>query len=172
MRSLKHGARRWPLVIAALACLAAADDPADRLRDPAREARARSLFRETRCLVCQGESIDDSEAPLAADLRRVIREQVAAGATDGQVRHFLAARYGDFVLFRPRFTWTNGALWTGPFLVALVGFGWLFWRERARPAPIAELSAEEEARLAALGHGSDTMTPELRSKNASGLTER
>ncbi|HWD66955.1 MAG TPA: cytochrome c-type biogenesis protein [Caulobacteraceae bacterium] len=164
--------RRWPLVIAALLCLAAADDPADRLHNPAQEARARSMFRETRCLVCQGESIDDSDAPLAADLRRVIRERVAVGASDGQVRSFLVARYGDFVLFRPQFTWANAFLWTTPFLIALAGAAWLVTRGRAGPQITAELSPEEEARLAALEHASDTFAPELRSKNASGLTER
>ncbi len=164
--------KRWPLVIAAVLCMAAADDPADRLHNPAQESRARSLFRETRCLVCQGESIDDSDAPLAADLRRVIRQRLAAGASDGQVRSFLAARYGDFVLFRPRFTWTNAVLWTAPFLIALTGAGWLVARGRAGPQVTAELSAEEEARLAALEQASDTFTPELRSKNASGLTDR
>ncbi len=164
--------RRWPLIIAALLCLAAADDPADRLHNSAQEARARSLFRETRCLVCQGESIDDSDAPLAADLRRVIRERVVAGASDGQVRAFLAARYGDFVLFRPRLTWTNAFLWTAPFLVALAGLGWLAVRGRRYRTPIAPLTDEEEALLAALRHAPDNMTPELRSKNAAGLTER
>ncbi|HEY1880623.1 MAG TPA: cytochrome c-type biogenesis protein [Caulobacteraceae bacterium] len=164
--------KRWPLVIAAMLCLAAADDPAERLHDPAQEARARSLFRETRCLVCQGESIDDSDAPLAADLRRVIRQRVAADASDGQVRSFLAARYGDFVLFRPRFSWTNAVLWSAPFLVALAGVSWLVARVRAGSQVTTELSAEEEARLAALEHASDTFAPELRSKNASGLTER
>ena len=165
--------RRWPLIIiAALFCLAAADDPADRLHNPAQEARARSLFRETRCLVCQGESIDDSDAPLAADLRRVIRQRVGAGASDTEVRSFLAARYGDFVLFRPRFTWTNAALWTIPFLIAIAGAGWLFAHGRSGTQVATELSAEEEARLAALEHASDTFTPDLRSKNASGLTER
>jgi cytochrome c-type biogenesis protein CcmH len=163
---------RWPLVIAAMLCLAAADDPAERLHNPAQEARARSLFRETRCLVCQGESIDDSDAPLAADLRRVIRQRVAADASDGQVRSFLAARYGDFVLFRPRFTWTNAVLWTAPFLVALAGVGWLVARGRSGSRVTQELTAEEEAMLAALEHATDTFTPELRSKNASGLTER
>jgi len=162
---------RWAAIFGAVLCLAAAADPADRLADPAQEARARSLFRETRCLVCQGESVDDSDAPLAADLRRVIRQHVASGASDGQVRAFLAARYGDFVLFRPRLIWKNAILWSGPFLVALVGLGLLISRQRSRgPAP-AELSPEEEARLTALSQRSDTLAPELSSKNAPGLTE-
>jgi cytochrome c-type biogenesis protein CcmH len=109
---------------------------------------------------------------LAADLRRVIRERVAVGASDGQVRSFLAARYGDFVLFRPQVTWTNAFLWTTPFLIALAGAAWLVARGRTGPQNIAELSADEETRLAALEHASDTFAPELRSKNAAGLTER
>ncbi|MGH7024663.1 MAG: cytochrome c-type biogenesis protein [Caulobacteraceae bacterium] len=161
----------WAAVAGAVLCLAAADDPADRLHNPSQEARARSLFRETRCLVCQGESIDDSDAPLAADLRRVIRGQVASGESDGQVRAFLVARYGDFVLFRPPFTWTNALLWGGPFLVALTGLALLIVRERSRAAPQSELSPEEEASLAALTRPSDNIAPELRSNNASGLTE-
>jgi cytochrome c-type biogenesis protein CcmH len=153
-------------------CLAAAADPSERLSDPAREARARTLFRETRCLVCQGESIDDSDAPLAADLRRAIRERLAAGASNGQVRAFLAARYGDFVLFRPRMTWTNTFLWSAPFLVALVGVGLLAARQRGWTAPEPELSPEEEARIAGLEASADTVAPKLGSKKARGLTER
>ncbi|HEY7899640.1 MAG TPA: cytochrome c-type biogenesis protein [Caulobacteraceae bacterium] len=161
-------------VLAALFCLAAADDPADRLHNPAQEARARSLFRETRCLVCQGESIDDSDAPLATDLRRVIRQQVATGASDSRVRAFLVGRYGDFVLFRPPLDWDNALLWTGPFLVALGGFAWLGFRHRRlwHAADNKELSAAEQARLALLLKASDNLTPDLSSKNAAGLTER
>jgi cytochrome c-type biogenesis protein CcmH len=162
-------AGRWAAILGAVLCLAAAGDPADRLHNPAQEARARSLFRETRCLVCQGESIDDSDAPLAADLRRVIRQHVASGASEGQVRAFLAARYGDFVLFRPRMTWANALLWGAPFMVALAGLALLIGRPRT--APTAELSSDEEARLLALTAPSDNMTPELGSKNAPGLTE-
>jgi cytochrome c-type biogenesis protein CcmH len=164
--------KRWAAIAGAALCLAAAGDPADQLRDPAGEARARSLFRETRCLVCQGESIDDSDAPLAADLRRGIRERIAAGQSDAQVRAFLLARYGDFVLFRPRMTWANALLWAGPFTVALVGLGLLVGRRRTRAAPEPDLTAEEEARIASLEEPSDTLAPELSSKNAFGLTER
>jgi cytochrome c-type biogenesis protein CcmH len=163
---------RWAAMFGAILCLAAAADPSERLSDPAREARARNLFRETRCLVCQGESIDDSDAPLAADLRRAIRARVAAGADDAQVRAFLAARYGDFVLFRPRLTWTNAILWAGPFLAALAGLGLLMGRHRGRMPPEPQLTQEEEARLASLEGPSDTVAPKLGSKKASGLTER
>jgi cytochrome c-type biogenesis protein CcmH len=153
--------RRWAAIAGAALCLAAADEPAQRLADPAREARARALFRETRCLVCQGESIDESDAPLADDLRRLIRARVAAGQSDGQIRDFLVARYGDFVLFRPPLSPANALLWGGPFLVALAGLGLLISRQRANPPPAPALSAEEEARLASLQTASDTVTPEL-----------
>ena len=165
-------ARRWAAIAGAVLCLAAAADPADRLADPGQEARARALFRETRCLVCQGESIDDSDAPLAGDLRRVIRQQISAGRGDGQVRAFLVARYGEFVLFRPPLSWRNAVLWFAPFLVALTGLGLLVVRQRASPPQPAPLTADEEARLARLESASDTMAPELSSKNAAGLTER
>jgi cytochrome c-type biogenesis protein CcmH len=136
-------------ILGAGLCLAAAADPADRLADPAKEARARALFRETRCLVCQGESIDDSDADLAADLRRAIREHLAAGDSDAQVRDFLRARYGDFVLFRPRLSLTNSLLWGAPFAVAVLGAGLLIVRARSTP-PAAPLSDEEEAKIAVL----------------------
>jgi cytochrome c-type biogenesis protein CcmH len=164
--------RRWAAVFGAILCLAAAADPSERLSDPVREARARALFRETRCLVCQGESIDDSDARLAADLRRAIRERLAAGASNGQVRAFLSARYGDFVLFRPRMNWTNAFLWSGPFIVALVGVVLLLARPRTRTEAEPELSPEEEARVAKLEAHPDTVAPKLDTKKAHGLTER
>ena len=164
--------RHWAAVLGAIMCLAAAADPSERLPDPAREARARALFQETRCLVCQGESIDDSDAPLAADLRHAIRDRLAAGASDGQVRAFLAARYGDFVLFRPSMSWTNAFLWLGPFVVALIGVILLVARQRVPTAPEPELSQEEEARIVGLETSADTVAPKLGSKKAHGLTER
>jgi cytochrome c-type biogenesis protein CcmH len=129
--------------------LAAASDPAERLADPVQEARARELFAGVRCLVCQNESIDDSDAELAADLRRIVRAQVAAGRTDAQIKAFLTDRYGEFVLMRPAFGPANLALWIGPFLV--VGAGLLLWRRRlaARPDE-ATLTDEELARVKAL----------------------
>ena len=142
--------RRLAAALGAVFCIAAAADPADRLADPASEARARAIFRETRCLVCQGESIDDSDAQLAGDLRRIIRARVAAGASDGQVRAFLVARYGEFVLLRPRLSLPNALLWGAPFAVAAIGAGVLIARRR-RLTPTEPLSAEEEARIAALG---------------------
>jgi cytochrome c-type biogenesis protein CcmH len=139
-------------VLAWSLCLAAASDPSDRLADPAQEARARAIFREVRCMVCQNESIDDSQADLARDLRQVVREQVHAGRTDAQVKRFLSDRYGDFVLMRPRFSLGNLALWIGPFLVLGLGFALLLARLRNR-APEVELSAEEAERLGRLSAG-------------------
>ena len=144
------GLRRLLLVVAALACMGAASDPAERLPDPAMEARARGLFKEIRCLVCQSESIDDSEATLAVDLRRTVREPIKAGASDGQVRQFLTARYGQFVMLRPNFSLGNALLWLGPFVLVLAGVAGWFGLTRRGEAPPAALSAEEQRRLKAL----------------------
>jgi cytochrome c-type biogenesis protein CcmH len=138
--------RALAAVFAGLLCIAAAADPADRLPDPAQEARARAIFADVRCLVCQNESIDDSEAELAGDLRRTIREQVKAGRSDAQIKQFLTDRYGEFVLMTPRFSLTNLALWTGPFLVVVLGAGLLATRLRNRTGE-PELSPEEAERV-------------------------
>lgn len=140
------------LALAALLLTAAAsNDPAERLRDPAQETRARHLFQEVRCLVCQNESIDDSEADLAADLRRVVRGQVQAGRSDTDIRRFLTDRYGDFVLLRPPFSPANAALWLMPFAIVLGGGSLLLFRRRVR-APLVDeaLSEDERRRLARL----------------------
>ena len=143
----------WRGLLAALAgvlCIAAASDPAERLPDPAQEARARAIFEDVRCLVCQNESIDDSEAGLAADLRRVVREQVRQGRTDAEIKHFLTDRYGEFVLLTPAFNVGNLALWGGPFLAAALGIVLLLRRLRNRSEGEAlsdELSAEETERV-------------------------
>ena len=147
---MTQGLRRVLLVVAALVCMGAASDPAERLPDAAMEARARGLFKEIRCLVCQSESIDDSEATLAVDLRRTVREQITAGSSDAQVRGFLTARYGQFVMLRPAFSVRNALLWLGPFLLVLVGIGGWFGLTRRREPPEAALSAEEKRRLKAL----------------------
>jgi cytochrome c-type biogenesis protein CcmH len=139
-------ARALLAALAGVLCIAAASDPADRLRDPAQEGRARKLFKDVRCLVCQNESIDDSEAELAADLRRIVREQVKAGKSDAEIKRFLTDRYGEFVLLKPSFAPGNLALWAGPFLVVLFGGLLLLVRLRNR-TPEAELSKEEARRL-------------------------
>ena len=128
--------------------------PDEVMSDPAKEARARTLSRELRCMVCQNQSIDDSEAPLARDLRLLVRERIAAGDSDTQVIDFLVARYGEFVLLKPRFEQQTLLLWLVPPLV-LFGGGialWMQLRRRAKVAPetTASLTAEEEAKLAAL----------------------
>lgn len=145
---------RGRVLLAALAgvtCLAAASDPAERLSDPVQEAHARAIFRDVRCLVCQNESIDDSEAELAQDLRLIVREQVKAGKTDKEIKTFLTDRYGEFVLLTPSFSVGNLILWVGPFLVALLGAGLLLGRLRNRPVD-AELTPAEAERLQRLAN--------------------
>lgn len=140
---------RLRLILAALAgmaCIAAASDPAERLPDPAQEARAREIFRDVRCLVCQNESIDDSEADLAHDLRQIVREQVKAGKSEDQIKAFLTDRYGEFVLLTPKFSVGNLALWGVPFLVVIGGLALLFVRLRNRPLDV-ELTPSEAERL-------------------------
>ena len=136
--------------LAGLMLLGAAADPADRLADPAQEARARALFQEVRCVVCQNQSIDDSDADVARDLRQAVRRQVAAGQSDGQVRDYLVARYGDFILLKPRFSVGNALLWLGPFAVVLAGLAALARRARRPRSAASDLSADEEARLETL----------------------
>lgn len=142
--------------LAGVVSIAAASDPAERLPDPAQEARARELFRDVRCLVCQNESIDDSEAELAKDLRGIVREQVSAGKSDAEIKRFLTDRYGEFVLMTPSFNAWNLALWIGPFVVAALGVLLLVFRLRGRSVAEAELSVEEAERLRKL---SDSETP-------------
>ena len=128
--------------------------PDEIMADPAKEARARDLSRELRCMVCQNQSIDNSEAPLARDLRLLVRERIAAGDSDSQVIEFLVARYGEFVLLKPRFERQTLLLWLLTPL-ALAGGGLALWmqgRRRAKSSTLddrseARLSAEEEARL-------------------------
>ncbi len=135
------------VAIAAVALMGSASEPSERLPDPAQESRARVLFKEVRCLVCQNESIDDSEAQLAGDLRRIVREQVKAGRSDGEIRAFLVQRYGEFVLLKPRFSAGNAALWLAPAGVLLVGGVLMIGLLRRREAEQTELSQEEEDRV-------------------------
>ena len=120
-----------------LSSVAFAAPAPESLRGPAQEAHARALQKEFRCLVCQGESIDESGAPLAADLRRLIREHIARGETDDQIRHYLVARYGQFILMNPPVEPETYALWLAPFLV-LIGAGgiavFIIFRARNRPS--------------------------------------
>lgn len=134
---------RVAALILAFLCLAAAAPPApDVLSDPAQEGRARALFREIRCVVCQNESIDGSPAEIAADLRAVVREQVAAGRSDREIRAFLVERYGEYVLFRPAFSPGNALLWLTPFAVAGLGALGFALQARRRPAPPRDAASE------------------------------
>lgn len=121
------------------------------LKDPAQEARARALFKQLRCLVCQNQSIDDSDAGLARDLRIIVRERIHAGQSDGEIIGFLTARYGDFVLLKPPVKASTLALWLTPFVLLLAGAGGIVMVLRRRPrAQATALSAEEKAKLATL----------------------
>lgn len=124
------------------------------LADPALEARARNLSKELRCLVCQNQSIDNSEAPLAHDLRVIVRERLKAGDTDTQVVDYLVVRYGEFVLLKPRLSWHTLALWGAPPAAVLLGIAMLVVvnrrRRNAPPEELANLTSAEEARLAEL----------------------
>jgi cytochrome c-type biogenesis protein CcmH len=130
---------------------ALAVQPDEILKDQALEVRARALSRELRCMVCQNQSIDDSDAPLAHDLRVLVRERLTAGDSDPQVIDFLVARYGEFVLLKPRFAWHNLVLWLTPVAGLIAGAIAMFAavrRRRAVPLAAAPLSADEERRLA------------------------
>jgi cytochrome c-type biogenesis protein CcmH len=127
--------------------------PHERLDDPALEARAREISRELRCQVCQNQSIDDSNAPLAADLRRLVRERLKAGDSDTQVFAYLTQRYGDYVLLRPPVRNDTLLLWFGPaiaLLVAAGAIGFAIIRRRGAAPVSTPLGADEERRLARL----------------------
>ncbi len=139
------------VLLSALSAPAAAVEPDEILADPGLENRARAISKHLRCLVCQNQSIDDSDAPLARDLRIVVRERLTAGASDDEVIRFVAERYGDFVLLSPPFKATTYALWLGPVAIFLLGAAAaaLFLRRRraAIPEETSSLSAEDRARL-------------------------
>ena len=151
--------KRVAIILALAAAVMAASpacavQPDEIMSDPVKEARARELSRELRCMVCQNQSIDDSDAPLARDLRLLVRERIASGDSDSQVIDFLVARYGEFVLLKPRFNPHTVLLWLLPPL-ALMGGGialWVYSRRRERATEIAQqaglqLTPEEIARL-------------------------
>ena len=144
----------------ALSGVSLAVQPDEMLKDPALEARARDLSRELRCMVCQNQSIDDSEAPLARDLRLLVRERLTKGDSDRQVLDFLVARYGEFVLLKPRFEWHTLLLWGLPPAVLVAGIiGLLLGVRRRNSAAVepAPLTPEERRKLSTLV---DTATPD------------
>jgi len=146
--------RRLATLIAAplLAVLLTAAEPAPAperpLSDRVQEARAQALFEDVRCVVCQHEAIADSPAGVAGDMRRLIREQIASGATDQAVRDDLVRRFGDYVLFTPPVRSGTWLLWFGPFALVLLAGTALILRARRRPVETTPLSPEEEDRLA------------------------
>ena len=162
MHAAKHGSgwlRGLALALLVLGTMpAAAVQPDEILPNPALESRARDLSRGLRCMVCQNQSIDDSDAPLARDLRVLVRERLTAGDSNAQVLDFLTERYGSFVLLKPRFSWDTAALWFTPAVVLLLGGGALFMLLRRRNAVVPDaavqgLSAAEQTRLdEVLGH--------------------
>jgi cytochrome c-type biogenesis protein CcmH len=145
---------RAVLALTLLGGPALAVQPEEILKDPALEHRARALSQELRCMVCQNQSIDDSDAPLAKDLRVLVRERLTAGDTDNQVIDFLVARYGEFVLLKPRLSLHTLLLWLAPFAVLIIAALAFFaaWRRNrtALEAAAPKLTTDEEARLAAL----------------------
>jgi cytochrome c-type biogenesis protein CcmH len=140
-------------LLASLAGPALAVQPDEVMEDPALETRARALSSELRCLVCQNESIDDSEAPLARDIRVLIRERIGKGESNDAVRAYLVSRYGDFILLKPPFKPETLLLWLSPVLTLGLGVAAALYARRRAPRATPSLSAEEEARLAALTNG-------------------
>ena len=139
------------LTVFLLIAPAFAVEPDEVLSDPALEARARALSKTLRCMVCQNQSIDDSNAPLARDLRILVRERLKAGDTDAEVREFLVARYGEFVLLEPRISSHTIVLWAAPGFVLVLGLlGIALWIRRRPPAAPAPLTSEEKQRLSKL----------------------
>src|SRR5712692_793838 len=142
---------RWLLVIILLIpSLAAAKEARPLADNPQVEARLKHLAVELRCLVCQNQTLADSNAPLAEDLRREIREMIAKNMSDRDIIDFLVARYGDFVLYRPPLKPTTLALWGGPFVFLALGLVLLFRRIASRRGAAPELSAAERERAAKL----------------------
>ena len=134
--------------------------PDEMLPDAALEGRARAISQDLRCLVCQNQSIDDSNAPLARDLRVLVRERLSAGDSDRQVVDFIVARYGEFVLLKPRLNWHTAILWATPPTVLLVSFAMVLLLLRGRagaamPADVMALTDAERAKLSAIERSSE-----------------
>jgi cytochrome c-type biogenesis protein CcmH len=147
-------ALRLALLALIVAAPALAVQPSEMLKDPVLEARARALSAQLRCLVCQNESIDESDASLAHDIRALIRERIAKGESNAEVRAFLVSRYGDFILLKPPFRLSTALLWFSAPLAFAAGAAGIWYASRRKPEPAAPLSAEEERRLAEINGGS------------------
>ena len=145
---------RFALMALIVAVPAFAVQPNEMLKDPALEARARALSAQLRCLVCQNESIDESDADLARDIRLLIRRRIVAGQSNAQIRDFLVSRYGDFILLKPPFELSTALLWLSAPLALLAGALGIWVAIRRRPPPPAPLTGEEERRLAELSRDS------------------
>jgi cytochrome c-type biogenesis protein CcmH len=151
MGLLRRTVATFLLALALCGGPALAVQPDEILKDPTLEARARALSQELRCMVCQNQSIDDSDAPLAKDLRVLVRERLTAGDSDSQVIDFLVARYGEFVLLKPRLSAHTLLLWLAPFAVLLIAaFAFIAARRRSTVAALDRLTPDEEARINAL----------------------
>ena len=144
-------------VIISLPLNLVAVEPSEILQNPQLETRARSLSKNIRCLVCQNQSIDDSNASLAKDLRKIVREQLVSGASDDEIYNFLIERYGDFVLLRPPVKATTYILWYGPLFIFFAGLSLsvLFLIRRKRVLPEEPLSPEEQEELSSLISGKE-----------------
>ena len=136
-----------------------ADDPRDRLPDPGQEARARHLFQQLRCVVCQNESVDDSQAEIAGDIRQIVRSQIASGRSDKQVIDYLVQRYGQFILLKPPFDPGNLALWLTPFFAVLAGGAYLWIKSRQPAVEAGGLTEEEQRALEAIDAEDKDMLP-------------
>ncbi|RBP00935.1 cytochrome c-type biogenesis protein CcmH [Roseiarcus fermentans] len=137
-------------LLLALSAPALAVQPDEVMKDPALEARARALSAELRCMVCQNQSIDDSDAPLARDIRLLIRERIGAGGSNDAVRAYLVSRYGDFILLKPPVKPETLLLWLSAPLTLGAGLAAVWFARRRAPRAVEALTDEEEARLAAL----------------------
>jgi cytochrome c-type biogenesis protein CcmH len=148
----------FPLLLAAMLAPAFAKEAAPVAADPVAEARLMKLSSELRCLVCQNQTIADSNAELAVDLRNEIREKIQANMSDAEIKDFMVARYGDFVLYRPPVKNTTLVLWAGPFLLLAAGGGILVFNLRRRRQDVAdpELSHDEQALAESLLHTDST----------------
>jgi cytochrome c-type biogenesis protein CcmH len=142
------------LILFAALCAASAAwavEPKEMLKDPAQEARAREVSKQLRCVQCQNETIDESHAEIARDMRVLVRDRIVAGDTNEQIIDYMRSRYGDYVLLKPRFMSSTLALWIGPFIILVIGGFVVVSRLKQRPqGAAAPLTPEEQAALAAL----------------------